>query len=143
MLVDLHNHTSLCHHAVGTPMQYVEAAIESGCKYFGFSDHAPMAFDPKYRMRLDQMETYEAMVNEAKIAYESEINVLLAYEVDYLDGYIEDAVLARDCDYFIGSVHFLGKWGFDNPEFIDNYHHHNIDEIWKRYFEAITAMARP
>jgi len=123
-------------------MQYLEKAIEQGCKYYGFSDHAPMNFDPKYRMKLDQIETYEAWINEAKEAYSSKINVLLGYEIDFLDGYIEDAILARNCDYHIGSVHFLGDWGFDNPEFIGHFHDCDIDLLWERYFEAIAAMAK-
>lgn len=142
MIVDLHNHTPLCRHATGTPMQYLERAIENGCQYYGFSDHAPMEFDPNYRMKLDQMDTYEAWIHEAKEAYGSKINVLLGYEIDYLDGYIEDAVLARKCDYRIGSVHFLGDWGFDNPEFIGHFHNQDIDLIWERYFQAITKMAK-
>lgn len=142
MLVDLHNHTPLCNHATGTPMQYVEAAIKSGCKYFGFSDHAPMDFDPKYRMRFDQMDIYEAMVEEAKLAYEDEIEVFLGYEVDFLDKYMDDRVLKRECDYLIGSVHFLNSWGFDNPEFIDKYQHQDIDKIWEDYFLAITNLAK-
>lgn len=142
MVVDLHNHTPLCHHATGTPMQYLEKAIENGCKYYGFSDHAPMDFDPKYRMKLEQMETYEAWINEAKAAYGSKINVLLGYEIDYLKGHMKDAVLSRKCDYTIGSVHFLGDWGFDNPEFIGGFKNQDIDTIWKHYFDAITSMAK-
>jgi histidinol-phosphatase (PHP family) len=142
MLVDLHNHTPLCRHATGTPMQYVEAAIASGCRYFGFSDHAPMAFDPHYRMGLELMETYEALVAEARNAYASKIKVLLGYEVDFLEGYLEERVLFRPCDYQIGSVHFLGKWGFDNPEFIGEYANKDIDRIWEDYFEAIEALAK-
>ena len=53
MKVDLHNHTSLCNHAEGEIFEYIEKAIESGTEYFGFSDHAPMDFDPKYRMSFD------------------------------------------------------------------------------------------
>jgi histidinol-phosphatase (PHP family) len=142
VIVDLHNHTPLCRHAVGTPMQYLERALELGCKYYGFSDHAPMDFDPNYRMKMDQMETYEAWIKEAKDAYGSKINILLGYEIDYLEGYIDERVLARECDYRIGSVHFLGEWGFDNPEFIGHFHDQDIDLIWKRYFDAITAMAK-
>jgi len=142
MLVDLHNHTSLCHHATGTPMQYVEAAIKTECRYFGFSDHAPMAFDSRYRMSLELMETYEAMVQEAKMAYADQIHVSLGYEVDFLQGYMEEKVLSRPCDYQIGSVHFLGQWGFDNPEFIGEYKQRNIDTIWQDYFDAIEAMAK-
>jgi len=50
MLVDLHNHTPLCNHAQGSMDEYIQAAIAKKIRYFGFSDHAPMNFDPKYRM---------------------------------------------------------------------------------------------
>lgn len=142
MVADLHNHTFLCKHATGTPMQYVEKAIENGTAFFGFSDHAPMDCDPKYRMNIDQMNTYEAMVLEAKEAYKEDITVLLGYEVDFLQHHMHEEVLKRPCDYMIGSVHFLGGWGFDNPEFIGEYQHRDINEIWQTYFNAITAMAK-
>lgn len=142
MIADLHNHTFLCKHATGTPMQYVEKAIENGCQYFGFSDHGPMDCDPKYRMRFDQMDTYEAMIAEAKEAYKDQINILCGYEVDFLEGHMSEEMLKRKCDYMIGSVHFLGGWGFDNPEFIGEYQHRDINEIWQTYFNAITAMAK-
>jgi histidinol-phosphatase (PHP family) len=88
------------------------------------------------------MDTYEAMVQEAKVAYAGQIQVLLGYEVDFLQGYMEESVLSRPCDYQIGSVHFLGQWGFDNPEFIGEYKHRDIDSIWQDYFDAIEAMAK-
>jgi len=47
-----------------------------------------------------------------------------------------------DVDYLIGSVHFIDKWSFDNPEFIGGWKNKNIDEIWQAYFEATEAMAK-
>ncbi|WP_373071537.1 histidinol-phosphatase [Sulfurimonas sp.] len=142
MIVDLHNHTSLCNHAEGTIEEYIEKAIDNKTKYFGFSDHAPMDFDPKYRMSFSQMKTYEKNVLDAKEKYKDKIEILLAYEVDYLDGYMDKRVLDVDVDYLIGSVHFIDKWGFDNPEFIGKYEEMDIDEIWEKYFNSIEDMAR-
>lgn len=142
MIVDLHNHTSLCNHATGTLDAYIQKAIANDTQYFGFSDHAPMKFDEKYRMNFAQMQAYEASVLEAKERYKGEIKILLAYEVDYLDGYIDTRVLNAKVDYFIASVHFIGKWGFDNPEFIGTYKEKDIDLIWQDYFDAIEAMAK-
>jgi len=142
MLVDLHNHTSLCNHAVGSIEEYVQKAIEKKIDIFGFADHAPMHFDQAYRMDFHEMERYEKEVLHVKEKYTEEIEILLAYEVDYLDGYIDESVLKRKVDYLIGSVHYLGKWGFDNPEFIGGYQNKDIDAIWECYFEAIEAMAK-
>lgn len=141
MLVDLHNHTSLCNHAEGNINEYIEKAIECNIKYFGFSDHAPMDFDTKYRMSFDDMYQYEKDVLNAKEKYKDKIEILLGYEVDYLKGHMDKRVLNANVDYLIGSVHFIDEWGFDNPEFIGNYEHQDIDEIWQKYFDAIEQMA--
>ena len=146
MRIDLHNHTQLCNHATGTVDEYIKRAIELGIDEYGFSDHAPMNFDPKYRMDISQKELYENIINEAKEKYKNQIKILLGYEVDYLDGYILDEVIKSKVDYLIGSVHFLKNkndmWGFDNPEFISVYESKDIDTIWIEYFDAIKAMAK-
>lgn len=142
MMIDLHNHTPLCHHAEGSIEEFVQAAILKKIDVFGFSDHAPMNFDEAYRMSFSEMKHYEHDVLHVKTKYHDQIKILLAYEVDFLEGYIDEQVLKRPVDYLIGSIHFLGSWGFDNPEFIGEYRTKNIDDVWERYFEAITAMAK-
>ena len=141
MIVDLHNHTSLCNHALGNMSQYIEMAIKNGVKIFGFSDHAPMDYDQKYRMNFNDMKNYELDVQRNKVKYKDKIEILLGYEVDYLRGYIDERVLHSNVDYLIGSVHFIDKWGFDNPEFIGEYKNKNIDDIWQKYFDTIKEMA--
>ncbi len=142
MIVDLHNHTKLCNHAEGEIDEYIEKAIECGIKYFGFSEHAPMCFDEKYRISFEQMGEYEKSILDAKERYKEKIEILLGYEVDYLRGYMDERVLKADVDFLIGSVHFIEEWGFDNPEFIGNYKNFDIDEIWQKYFDAIEEMAK-
>lgn len=142
MIADLHNHTKLCNHAEGEIEEYIEAAIKSGTKYFAFSDHAPMTFDPKYRMGFEQMKDYEQNVLDAKERFKDQIEILLAYEVDYLPGYMDEKVLNANVDFLIGSVHFIDEWGFDNPEFIGRYEHEDIDTIWQKYFNAVEEMAK-
>ena len=142
MTVDLHNHTKLCNHAEGEMYEYVQKAVDIGCKYFGFSDHAPMNFDKKYRMSLQKMDFYEYEVKKLQEQYKNKIEIFLGYEVDYLKGYIEEKVLKAKVDYLIGSVHFIDGWGFDNPEFIGEYKNKDIDKIWQDYFDAVEQMAK-
>ncbi|WP_457596967.1 histidinol-phosphatase [Hydrogenimonas sp.] len=141
MIVDLHNHTRRCNHAEGSLDDYIQKAIEAGIDIFGFSDHAPMDFDPKYRMGYHEMAAYEAEVREAAERYRGRIDIRLGYEVDWLPGYMDERVLNADVDYLIGSVHFIDKWGFDNPEFIGHYEEADIDTIWRDYFDLVEAMA--
>ena len=146
MRIDLHNHTILCNHATGSVDEYVQRAIELGIDEYGFADHAPMNYDPKYRMTISQKKKKKKWVLDAKEKYKDKIKVLLGYEVDYLDGYILDEVIKSKVDYLMGSVHFLKNksdmWGFDNPEFIGVYKSKDIDTIWVEYFDAIKAMAK-
>jgi histidinol-phosphatase (PHP family) len=132
----------MCNHAQDSVDEYILEAIKKGTKIFGFSEHAPMDFDPKYRISFEQMKEYENLILDAKERYKDKIEILLGYEVDYLKGHIDDRVLNADVDYLIGSVHFIDKWGFDNPEFIGRYEDEDIDEIWQKYFDAIEQMAK-
>ncbi len=142
MKIDLHSHTTLCNHATGSVNDYVEQAIANGTDVFGFSDHAPMDFDPTYRMSFEEMALYRQWVMDAKKKYGDKIELLFGYEVDYLPGHMDERVLNADVDFLIGSVHFINEWGFDNPEFIGRYQHEDIDLIWQKYFDLIEAMAK-
>jgi len=142
MRIDLHNHTTRCNHAKGSMESYVNRAIELGIDIYGFSEHAPMNFDKQYRLSFTEMNDYVHDVKQLKELYKDDIKILLGYEVDYLKGHMDERVLKSEVDYLIGSVHFLDKWGFDNPEFIDEYSKRNIDEIWQEYFNAIEAMVK-
>lgn len=144
MRVDLHNHTTLCNHATGSMEEYIQKAIALNIDVFGFSEHAPMKnFEDGYRLKLHEKILYENSVKELKEKYSRDIQILLGYEVDFLHGdYILNEILHSDVDYLIGSVHYLGDWGFDNPEFIDEYSKRDIDEVWKKYFESVESMAK-
>ena len=144
MRVDLHNHTTLCNHASGTTEEYIKKAIEVGIDIYGFSDHAPMDFEPEYRMNLSQCDSYENDILFLKEKYKNDIEILLAYEVDFMSNksYMEDKILNKNVDYLIGSVHFIDEWGFDNPQYIKYYESKNIDDIWISYFDAIKNMAK-
>jgi len=142
MRIDLHNHTTRCNHAEGTVDEYIRRAIEIGIDIYGFSEHAPMDFDSYYRLGFDKMDEYRDDILRAKSKYKNEIEILLGYEVDYLKGHMDKRVLNSKVDYLIGSVHFLDKWGFDNPEFIGGWKKRDIDDIWQEYFDAIEAMAK-
>lgn len=144
MRIDLHNHTTLCNHATGTTEEYIKKAIDLGIDIFGFSCHAPMNFEPEYRMNLAQSKIYEQNILALKEKYKKDIKILLAYEVDFMSDlkYLEQDILDANVDYLIGSVHFIDKWGFDNPEFLGGYEKKDIDQIWIEYFQAVSSMVK-
>ncbi|OPX27740.1 MAG: histidinol phosphate phosphatase [Campylobacteraceae bacterium 4484_166] len=157
MKLDLHNHTSRCNHATGTLEEYISKAIEHTIDIYGFSCHAPIkqGIDPNNRMALEDISSYIEDIKNIKKKYQKKIKILAGFEVDYLKGdYIYDEVLDQNIDYLIGSVHFIPQnnskfsifnpkfWGFDNPEFIDQYEKKDIDKIWVDYFDSIKDMAK-
>ena len=96
MRIDIHNHTTRCNHAEGTIEEYVQKAIELGIDVYGFSEHAPMDFDPGYRLAFEEMDAYRKDILNAKEKYQDKIDILFGYEVDYLPGHMDDRVLNAD-----------------------------------------------
>ena len=145
MRIDLHNHTTLCRHATGSMEEYITLAVQKKIDVFGFSCHAPMAFDEAYRMSKDELPSYCEKIESLKTRYQGQIQILCGLEVDYISNkeyLIESQVLEYPFDYLIGSVHFLDNWGFDNPEFIGKYAEINIEECWEKYLHSIAQMAQ-
>lgn len=145
MRIDLHNHTTLCHHASGSMDEYITKAIDLGINIYGFSCHSPMDFDPSYRMKLEELPLYCQMVEKIQNKYKNKIEILLGLEVDFIDtreDLLKKEIFQYPFDYLIGSVHFLGDWGFDNPEFMGEYTKRNIQECWEKYLYSITKMAK-
>jgi histidinol-phosphatase (PHP family) len=118
--------------------EYIQEAIKKGITIYGFSDHAPMEFDYKYRMGFDEMDLYEGWIDNLKEKYN--IKILKGYEVDFTP-LVDKRVLDREVDYFIGSIHFLDNWGFDNPEFISMWRSRDIDDVYREYFKLVEKMA--
>ena len=142
MRIDLHNHTKLCNHASGEMEEYVKKAIEVGIDVFGFSCHNPMNFDEKYRMSFEQLPFYLGEIERLKEKYKEKITLKKALEIDFLPGFMNEDLLKLDLDYRIGAVHFLGTWGFDNPEFLSEYSKRDINDCWEEYFEATRNLAK-
>ncbi len=92
-------------------------------------------------LSVDDLDEYERDILDARERYKDSIDIRLAYEVDFIAGYLEDRVIEADVDYLIGSIHFIDRWGFDNPEFIGGWSSRDIDEVWEEYFSAVRAMA--
>lgn len=142
MRVDLHNHTSLCNHAVGTMEEYVLQAIKEKIDVFGFSCHNPMAFDSQYRMDFEDLPFYFGEIARLKEKYKGQIEILTALEIDFLPPFPDEKIFSLPLDYRIGAVHFLGDWGFDNPEFIREYSKRDINDCWNEYFKATEMLAK-
>ena len=68
MVPDMHTHTPLCHHAQGTPEEYVAAAVRAGLPEIAFTDHSPDpgGYDAEFRMDLADFPEYQRMITGLK-----------------------------------------------------------------------------
>ena len=144
-LADYHTHTPLCKHAVGEPEAYAARAVERGLREIGFSDHSPMPpdYDPDWRMSYDQYGAYVGLVERCRKAF-PRLSIKLGLEADYHPG--TEAFVARilgehPFDYVIGSVHYLGDWGFDNPDLAHRFEGKDVYEIYAQYYALVEKLA--
>jgi histidinol-phosphatase (PHP family) len=148
MIVDYHTHTALCKHGEGTVDDYVRRALALGLDEIGASEHIPMPdrFDEVHRMTLEQYTSrYAPEVSEAAERYKGTIAVRRGIEADFYAGtepWVRDFIDENDFDYVIGSVHFLGEWGFDNPVFLHRYEERDIDATYEQYFDTVARSAK-
>ena len=142
-MFDSHLHTPLCNHAKGTPLEYAQAALERGLTGITFTDHIPMPrwFDAPWRMKLEQLERYVEWVTEAREAMAGKLEVRLGLEADFHPGtekFVQSILERYRWDYVIGSVHFLGAWGFDNPDFQEEYGWRDLEQLYSDYYALVS-----
>jgi len=148
MIVDYHTHTALCKHGEGSLEEYVRKAIDRGLDEIGCSEHIPMPdkFDEVHRMDLEQYYSeYAPEVSRLREKYKNDIRVLRGIEADFFPGtedWVRGFLKENSFDYVIGSVHFLGKWGIDNPVFVHHYEAKDINATYEAYFGAIRGSAQ-
>lgn len=112
----LHTHTFRCQHASGDAPDYARVAAAGGCRVLGISDHTPLPDGrwPEVRMRLDEIDGYEAAIAMAR-AENPGMTILKALECEWMPGYAafyrEELLGRRGYDYLIGAGHYTQMAG--------------------------------
>ena len=146
MLFDYHMHTPLCGHATGHPREYAVEALRKGLQEIGFSEHNPMPekFDD-WRMDLGDFPKYLELVEEARRDHPG-LPIRLGLECDFIQGreaWIRELARMADFDYLIGAVHYITPdWDVDNPLKLARWKDQPVEEVWTRYFKAMTQAAQ-
>ena len=147
LIGDYHMHTPLCGHAVGLPSQYAEHAVKVGLKEIGFSDHAPLVshFDPKITMNLEQLPLYYEMIGDIKDRFVNKLTVKIGIEADFLPGFeVETKKILKSYpfDFVIGSVHFIRRWGFDDPAERQAWTNQDVNQVYRDYYALLRQSAK-
>ena len=125
--------------------RYREAAGERGIELLGVSEHIHrfiQALDvwrhPWWeRNAHDDLDEYCRFVRE-------ETDLKLGIEADFVpsrEDRMANLLEAREWDYVLGSVHFLGDSAVDFDEW-DVWTTGEPDKVWRRYFETLGEAAR-
>jgi histidinol-phosphatase (PHP family) len=151
MFVDFHNHTSLCCHAFGEMDEYVKAAINKDIKIFGFAAHSPWMPQGAEKMALsyEEVPLYVSGVKKLQKIYSTGdnpvIDIRLGMEMDFLPDRMDlpdKFTKEYDLDYAIGSVHYIGSWGFDQETQMHLYSKKTVRGVYERYFDLIKQLAK-
>lgn len=109
---NLHTHTSRCGHASGTPDELCKAALDSGLRTLGFSDHGPFPDNGfcKSRMDFSELPDYCRDIREARKKY-PDLTIFAGLEIEYRPAfsneYYQDYLFGElDLDYLIGAAHY-------------------------------------
>ena len=138
-------HTPLCGHAVGEPSEYVEQALRVGLEEIGFSDHAPLVSheDARYTMTKNELPLYHQMIEAVQKKY-GHFTIKLGLEADFIPGFEEktkEILSAYPYDFVIGSVHFIDRWAFDDPEEKVKWKDKDIDRVYRDYYKLLRLSA--
>ncbi len=125
--------------------RYLQAAAAAGVEELGVSEHVY-----RFRQALDlwRHPLWESNAQDDLDAYCEFVRTTplrLGVECDFVPG-AEDRTAelleARDFDYVVGSVHFVGESAVDHPGWDVWEAGDDPDEVWRRYFEALARCAR-
>lgn len=146
VIPDYHMHTPRCNHAIGTVAAYAEAAIALNLREIGISDHSPMpgGYDAAWRMERGELGNYISEVEAARDHYAEQLTIRIGLEADFHPGteeYVRAMLTEYDWDYVIGSVHYIGDWGFDNPDEMARWAQCDVEDAYCSYFELVAASA--
>lgn len=151
---NFHTHTLYCDGLCSTE-EMIQAAIKCNFKSIGISTHGPVPFATSWNIQKENVENYIDEVNLLKEKYKSTIKVFLGMEIDYIPGIGFDEnikQLIKKLDYYIGSVHYLGKLNNDTMWTVDGSmeelqqgivecYRGNIRHAVEAYYNLIAEMA--
>ncbi len=149
MLLDYHMHLENGDFFRDWALRFWETAQKQGIAEIGFSEHvyrfteaAQIVDNPWARERCtEDLEEYVQLILDLKA---EGFPVKLGIEVDYFpgkEGIIEKIIKNYPFDYVLGSVHWLGDWGFDIPEFAAEWERRDLWQVYTQYFKLIEQAA--
>ncbi|MDI3481909.1 MAG: histidinol-phosphatase family [Tepidanaerobacteraceae bacterium] len=147
---DYHVHLENGPYTIDWIKRFIEEGAKRGIVEIGFSEHGHRFVQAKGLYRSSgfrgqwtageatkNIEEYIDIVEKAK---SMGLPVKLGIEMDYIPEYedeIREFVDKYPFDYVLGAVHWIGDFGFDNPELLEEWNSRNIDKTYLEYFDIL------
>jgi histidinol-phosphatase (PHP family) len=125
--------------------RYREAAAAAGIEELGVSEHI---YRFRQALELWRHPFWEQQATDDLDAYCEFLrggSLKLGIEADFVPGAERQTARlleARDFDYVIGSVHFVGDSAVDHADYDAWEARGSPEEVWRSYFQALAAAAR-
>ncbi|WP_422446953.1 histidinol-phosphatase HisJ family protein [Thermoanaerobacterium sp. DL9XJH110] len=152
---DYHVHLERGPYTVEWMKRFLDEGRKKGVIEIGFSEHGhrfvqagDIYRSSGYRGRwaaseaTEDIEEYIDIVEKAKSLG---FPVKLGIEMDYIPEYeeeIREFVNRYPFDYVLGAVHWLGDFGFDNPDLFDEWERRDVDRTYEEYFDVLLKAVR-
>lgn len=134
VLVDYHVH-GLGHqtrqHTLAELTPFVVQGLQQGLSEIGFAEHDAYIEDLDF-------SNFQHLQRQFP-----KIRIKIGLEVDFWPEQEKRYRQLREIyswDYLIGSVHYLGDWGFDHPDYTERYREWDIDALYRTYYGVLTQM---
>ena len=153
MIVDYHMHLrdpqERIAHTAAAVEPFVETAARRGVDEIGFTEHVYYfaqtcaLWELPYQTErcVYDLDAYVDAVVEAK---RRGLPVKLGLEVDYVGGRQDELATILEpypWDYLLGSVHWIDGLAVDSSPDEGVWAEWTVDEVWRRYFEALAELA--
>ncbi len=148
---DYHVHLEKGPYTIEWLKRFFDEGKKNSIEEIGFSEHGHRFLQAKDLHKSEgfrgqwtsteavcDIDDYIQLVKEAKdMGYPVKLGIEMDYFPEFeseIRGFIENYPF----DYVLGSVHWLGDFGFDHPDLIKKWDTLDVDEIYEQYFEVLS-----
>lgn len=145
MLIDYHTHLERGPYSLEYLQTFVDTARKRGIAEICFTEHGHFFHESCKLLNNDwslsiprrHVADYIQLV---KLAKDMGLPVKLGLEMDFIpETKVQTAhfLASHPFDFVLGSVHWIDGFGFDNPEWLSEWHTRSVDELYRRYFALL------
>ncbi|MEB3186238.1 MAG: histidinol-phosphatase [bacterium] len=147
-ITDYHVHIERGPYSLEWLERFVDQAARAGVTELGISEHAyrftqtrSLLSNPWVEKRkTEDLDAYLALLLEAR---KRGVKLKIGIEMDYMPDNgerMKDFLASYPFDYSIGSVHWLGGFGFDLDEMRDQWEQNRIEDVYDTYFSILEQL---